>query len=123
MRDLSRSRPLIWVSSSRKDLKTFPAAVQRDLGHALHEAQQGGTPPGAKPLKGFSGASVMEIVADHRTDTYRGVYTARFGDVVFVLHAFQKKSKHGIATPRSEIELIRRRLREAEEVYEEWKQT
>ena len=78
-------------------------------------AQQGDTDPAAKPLKGFGGRGVMEIVADHRGDTWRAVYTVRFRDAVYVLHAFQKKSKSGIATPKKELDLIRQRLAEAEQ--------
>ena len=74
-------------------------------------------PPDAKPLKGFSGAGVVELVEDHRGDTYRAVYTVRFATRIYVLHVFQKKSKHGIATPQKEIELIRARLRWAERLY------
>ncbi len=110
-------KPLRWIASSKKDLKKFPGPVQRDLGYALDEAQHGGTSSDAKPLKGFSGVSVMEIVVDHQTDTYRGVYTAKYGDVVFVLHAFQKKSKHGTEMTQSDKDLIRQRLRAAEMDY------
>ena len=81
--------------------------------------QKGETDPAAKPLKGFGGGSVMEIVADHRGDTWRAVYTVRFRDAVYVLHAFQKKSKSGIATPRKELDLIRQRLAEAERDHRE----
>jgi phage-related protein len=89
-------------------------------GGALWEAQTGGKAPWAKPLKGFGGAGVVEIVADHDGDTYRAVYTVRFADVVYVLHAFQKKSKSGISTPRREIALIEQRLKRAREDYEQW---
>jgi phage-related protein len=89
------------------------------IGHALYAAQKGETDPAAKPLKGFGGGSVLEIVADHRGDTWRSVYTVRFQDAVYVLHAFQKKSKSGIATPKKELELIRQRLAEAERDHRE----
>ncbi len=108
------ARPAVWIGSSRTDLREFPRRVRSDIGHALYAAQQGETDPAAKPLKGFHGARVMEIVARHDTNAYRAVYTAQFADVVYVLHAFQKKSTHGIATPQREIDLIRRRLAEAE---------
>jgi phage-related protein len=111
-------KPVVWIGSSRRDLREMPPQVRRDIGQALYVAQQGLTDPAAKPLKGF-GARVMEIVERYRTDAYRAVYTAHFADTVYVLHVFQKKSKSGIATPKHEIELIRRRLAEAERHYRE----
>jgi phage-related protein len=110
---MSVARPVIWVGSSRRDLRAMPEEVRRNIGQALYAAQQGETDPAAKPLKGFGG-SVMEIVERHRSGTYRAVYTAQFDDAIYVLHVFQKKSKRGIATPKQEIDLIRRRLAEAE---------
>jgi len=107
-------KPVIWIGSSRRDLKGFPKQVRFDIGQALYAAQLGETDPAAKPLKGFGGAKVMEIIDRHNTNTYRAVYTAQFADVIYVLHAFQKKSKRGIATPQKDIELIRRRLAEAQ---------
>jgi phage-related protein len=98
------------MGSSRENLKAFPTEVRRDIGHALYTAQQGETDPAAKLLKGFGGSSVMKIVARHDTDTYRAVYTTRFPGRIYVLHAFQKKSKKGVATPQKEIELIKKRL-------------
>jgi phage-related protein len=112
-------RPVTWVGSSRADLTRFPRPVRRDVGQALYAAQRGETDPAAKPLTGFGGARVMEIVDRHDTNTYRAVYTAQFDEAVYVLHAFQKKSKSGIATPKSEIDLIRRRLAEAERLHRE----
>jgi phage-related protein len=112
-------KPVIWIGSSRRDLREMPQQVRRDIGQALYAAQQGVTDPAAKPLKGFGGARVMEIVEWYRTDTYRAVYTAHFENAVYVLHVFQKKSKSGIATPKHEIELIRRRLAEADRYYRE----
>jgi phage-related protein len=113
------SRPVVWVGSSLEDLGDFPPAVQREIGFALRRAQDGGKHPDAKPLKGFGGASVLEIVEDHDGDTYRAVYTVRFADAVYVLHVFQKKSKKKIATPKHEMELIRTRLKEAERLHAE----
>ena len=84
------------------------------MGYALYVAQCGGKHRDAKPMRGFGGAGVVEVVADHRGDTFRSVYTVRFAQAVFVLHVFQKKSKTGIATPRLEIEMIKNRLSEAE---------
>jgi phage-related protein len=113
------TRPVIWIASSLKDMREFPQQVRKDIGHALYAAQLGETDPSAKPLKGFGGTRVMEIVDRHDTNTYRAVYTAQFADVVYVLHAFQKKSKKGKATPQKDIELIRRRLAEAERQHRE----
>ncbi len=110
---LNPGRPLFWVGSSKRDYCEFPAKVQDNLGFELFLAQTGQHPPSAKPLKGF-GSGVLELVEDYDGDTYRAVYAVRFKEAVYVLHAFQKKSKRGIATPRSDIELIRRRLRDAE---------
>jgi phage-related protein len=87
------------------------------MGYALYQAQVGRKAPSAKPLTGFGGARVLEIVEDHKTDTYRAVYTVKFSELVYVLHAFQKKSKKGIATPKPDIDLIKKRLRLAEEDY------
>jgi phage-related protein len=111
-------RPLMWVGSSRSDLRNFPR-LRRDIGKALYAAQQCETDPAAKPLKGFGGRSVLEIVADFHGDTWRAIYTVRFREAIYVLHAFQKKSKKGIATPWSEMDLIRRRLAEAERLHRE----
>ncbi len=97
-----------------EDLKEFPADVRNAMGYALYQAQLGLKSTSARPLTGFGGASVLEIVDDFQTDTYRAVYTVRFADVVYVLHAFQKKSKKGIATPKADLDLIKRRLRAAE---------
>jgi phage-related protein len=100
-------------------VKSFPAEVRSDVGFALYAAQNGEVDPSAKPMKGFGGASVMEIVAPFAGDTWRAVYTIRFQDVVYVLHAFQKKSKSGRATPKKELELIQQRLAAAEKDYKE----
>jgi len=105
-------RPLFWVGSSKRDYKRFPPRVQDGFGFALFLAQTGQHPPVAKPLKGF-GAGTVELVAEFDGNAYRAVYTVRFRDAVYVLHAFQKKSKRGIATPRRELALIERRLRDA----------
>ena len=110
-------KPVIWVGSSRKDLRAFSRQVRADIGRALYAAQMGDTDPAAKPLKGFGGTRVMEIVDRHDTNTYRAVYTAQFAGIIYVLHAFQKKSKAGIKTPTSELELIARRLKVAQADY------
>jgi phage-related protein len=93
--------------------------VRWDIGHALYTAQQGSTDPAAKPLKGFGGANVMVIVDRHETNAYRAVYTAQFAGTIYVLHAFQKRSKRGTATPRKDIELIEDRLAAARNHYKE----
>ena len=111
-------RPLLWMGSSRDDVRAFPREVRRDIGIALYTAQQGETDPAAKPLRGFGGGSVLEIVSDHRGGTWRAVYTVRFAEAIYVLHAFQKKSKRGVATPAQEIELIRRRLAQVQALRE-----
>ena len=112
-------KPVIWVGSSRNDLRGFPDAVQDHVGYALYVAQRGEKHRDAKALAGFGGAGVVEIVTDYRGDTFRAVYTVRFAGALYVLHAFQKKSKSGRATPRRDLELIKQRLREAERIAKE----
>lgn len=114
-------KPVLWIGSSLKDLRDFPEDVREEIGFALYNVQCGGMPPSAKPLKGYPGATVLEIREDSNTDTYRAVYTVRFAGFVYVLHAFQKKSKHGIATPQADLDLIRKRLLQAEQHYREWR--
>jgi phage-related protein len=114
-----RLKPVRWVGSSRRDLKVFPRPVQREVGQALYAAQCGEDYPSVKALKGFGGRTVLEITAPYDGDTFRAVYTVRFGDAIYVLHAFQKKSKKGIATPQRELELVRQRLAAAERNYRE----
>ncbi|MBF0480029.1 MAG: type II toxin-antitoxin system RelE/ParE family toxin [Candidatus Omnitrophica bacterium] len=106
-----------FVGSSRDDLKEFPEDVRQDIGFALYQAQCGRKSTNAKPLKGFGGAGVLEIRENHDGDTYRAVYTVKFRDALYVLHCFQKKSKSGIKTSGQDIELIKRRLKLAEEDY------
>jgi phage-related protein len=115
-------KPLTWVGSSKRDYIRFPDQVQDDMGYALFVAQMGERPRNAKPLKGFKGAGVLEIVEDYDGDTFRAVYTVRFAQRLYVLHAFQKKSKRGIETPKSEIRLVEQRLRAAEEDYRQRQQ-
>lgn len=107
-------KPLFWVGQSKKDFMAFPQAVHDEVGYALHKAQIGDKHPSAKPLKGFGGTTVLEVVEDYDDDTYRAVYTVRFAGAIYVLHAFQKKAKKGIATPKQDIELIKSRLLVAE---------
>ena len=113
--DEKQIKPVIWVGSSQEDWKNFPDDVQDVMGYALHLAQCGDKAENAKPLKGFKGASVLEITDNYKSDTYRAVYTVKFQESVYILHAFQKKSKKGIATPKSHIQLIEQRLKKAKE--------
>ena len=108
----------MWVSNSKKDLKQMPADVQDVFGFALHLAQDGGKHPQAKPLKGFGGAGLLEVVEDFDTNTYRAVYTVRFGTAIYVLHCFQKKSPSGVRTAKQDVVLIHERLRTAQSDYE-----
>jgi phage-related protein len=114
-------KPLFWIGSSRKDLRSFPNEVKLTMGFALWHAQLGGIHSDVKPLKGFGGAGTLEVVEDYDGNTYRAVYTVKFAGVVYVLHAFQKKSKTGKKTPLHEIDLIRQRLKRAETAHAEWK--
>lgn len=111
-------KPLYWIGSSLKDITRFPAEVQRSVGFALSAAQYGGKHPAAKPWKG-EGPGVLEVVKDYDRDTYRAIYTVRFANAVYVLHAFQKKSPRGISTRQSDIALVRERLKVAQRDYEE----
>ena len=110
-------KPVEWIGSSLDDLRTFAKEVRRVMGQAIDDAQLGAEHPAAKAMRGFAGRSVLEVVEDYRGDAYRAVYTVKFPAVVYVLHAFQKKSKRGITTPQHEIDLIRERLRRAEQHY------
>lgn len=112
-------KPVIWVGSSRKDLRSFPEPVQDHMGYALYVAQRGGRHRDTKTLSGFGGAGVVEVIRDFRGDTFRTVYTLRYAGTVFVLHAFQKKSKTGRETRRADIELVKQRLRDAEQIAKE----
>lgn len=113
-------KPLLWVGTTRKNLKAFPDDVKGAMGYALYLAQTGGKSPDAEPLKGFGGSGVLEIVEDHEGGTYRAVYTVKLAGAVYALHAFQKKSKKGIATPKQDIDLIKERLKRAREHYAAW---
>jgi phage-related protein len=116
---MKMQKPALWIGSSRDDLRAFPDEVRRVMGVAINDAQNGEEHPRAKALKGFGGRSVLEVVDDEDGDTYRAVYTVRFAGVVYVLHAFQKKSKKGIETPKRDIEVIRTRFKLAEAHYRE----
>jgi phage-related protein len=110
-------KPLYWIGSSIKDITGFPSEVQRTVGFALSAAQYGGKHPSAKPWKG-EGPGFLEVVKDHDGDTFRAVYTVRFAHAVYVLHAFQKKSPRGIATRKSDVDLVKERLKIAQRDYE-----
>ena len=111
-------KPLIWIGGSRKDLAAMPRRVQREFGYALHLAQIGSRHAGAKVLRGFGSAGVLEVVENFATDTYRAVYTVRFSRAVYVLHCFKKKSAKGVETPRPDMELILKRLDDARRLSE-----
>ena len=106
----------IWLSDTLKRLKSFPEEVKGEIGYSIHIIQAGKLPENAKHLKGFK-PSVMEIVADYDTNTYRAIYTLKFGEAVYVLHCFQKKSNHGITPPKHVIDLIKQRLKDAENIH------
>lgn len=114
MSDEAPLKPVTWLGSTRKVLQRFPLPVRKSIGFALYHAQKGTKHESAKPLREFGGAGVLEVVEDHRGDTYRAVYTVRFAERVYVLHLFQKKAKQGSKTPKQDIDLIRQRLRTAE---------
>jgi phage-related protein len=120
MNEPKPDKPLFWIGSSWSDLKDCPDEVQDFIGYALHWAQRGGKSPDAKPLQGFGGAGVLEIVDDFDGNTYRAMYTVRFAGAVYALHVFQKKSRKGIATPKQDIELVKARLKRAEDHYAAW---
>ena len=111
-------KPLHWVASSKRDFLTFPEAVRDDMGNALGIVQFGGTPPGAKSWKGL-GPGVLELVESHDGNAYRAVYTVRFAEAAYVLHAFQKKAPSGIRTAQKDVDLVEQRLRAAQRDYEE----
>ena len=113
----NQEKPLKAIASALDDLKEFPEDVQDVMGYALDLAQHGQKHPDAKPLKGFPGAGVLEIVDNYDGDTYRAIYTVKFEGIIYLLHAFQKKSKHGIATSKQDIDLVKRRLQKAQEDY------
>lgn len=113
-------KPILWIGSSKKDLKELPLGVQREIGHSLREIQKGRDSGNTKPLKHLH-EPIREIVVDEREGTFRAAYTVEFKDAVAVLHVFQKKSKKGIETPKQEIELILQRFKQAKIDYHEWR--
>ncbi len=120
MHDTCLMRPLLWIGSSKKDLKEMPVGVRKEIGHSLRELQKGRDPGNTKPLKHLH-EPISEVVVDEREGTFRAAYTVEFKNVVAVLHVFHKKSKSGIATPKKEIDLILQRLKQARVDYHEWK--
>ena len=114
-------RPVRWIGASKEDLSAFPHEVKVRVGGALWDAQLGLKSPLTKALKGFGDAGVLEVVVDFDGNAFRTVYTVRFVEAVYVLHAFQKKSKRGIATPKAELDLVRMRLERAKKDYAQWR--
>jgi len=115
----NKQKTLEWIASSYKDLMALPPDVRRRFGYALSLAQMGDQDDAAKMLKGFGGAGMLEVVEDDAGGTYRAVYTVKYAEAVFVLHCFQKKSKRGIATPKSDMDIIRARLKVADALAQE----
>lgn len=111
-------KPVFWLGNSRDTVRQFPKEVRYEVGFALETAQEGGKAINVVPLVGFGGASVLEVITDGEGGTFRTVYTVRLKDAIYVLHAFQKKSKRGIATPKQDMALVRLRLKVAEEHHE-----
>lgn len=112
-------KEIIWLVGTLEELKSFPEEVQDDIGYALQIAQEGEKHSDAKPLKGFGGAGVLEVVDDFDGETYRAVYTVKFSDALYVLHVFQKKSRKGIKTNKHDVELVKQRLKRAAEIHAE----
>lgn len=111
-------RPLVWMGDSRKNIRAFPQEVRVSVGYALQLVQAGETPLDAKLFKGV-GSGVYEIVKRYDTDTYRAVYAVKIGEKIYVLHAFQKKSKKGIKTPQTDVDLIKQRYKDAQALEEQ----
>lgn len=115
------SKVLLWVGSSRKDMREMPEDVKADFGQALRRVQEGKDPKKAKIFKYLGESGVWELVTHDVGGTFRAVYTVKFADAIIVLHVFQKKSKSGISTPKQDIELISERLKAAKIIYQECK--
>ncbi len=109
---MSEEKQVFWIGDSREVVRDFPGDVRKVIGTALQYAQLGEKHPDAKPLKGFGGATTLEIVSNYDGNAYRAVYTVKISDAVYVLHAFQKKSKKGIKTPKEEMDIVKRRFKE-----------
>ena|SRR5579862_5589097 len=121
MDDKRLMKPVLWIGSTRKDLRDMPEEVQSEIGHSLREIQKGKDPGNTKPLRHLKDPGISEIRVDERQGTFRAVYTIEFKDAIAVLHVFQKKSKSGIATPKKEIDLILQRLKQARIEYSDWR--
>jgi phage-related protein len=121
MKQTYKMKPILWIGSSKKDLKDMPLEVQRDIGHSLRELQKSKDPGNTKSLRHLH-EPISEIVVEERVGTFRAMYTIEFKDAIAVLHVFQKKSKSGISTPKQEIDLALQRLKQARTDYQEWKQ-
>lgn len=117
MTDEFPTKPVIWVGSSKRDFDAFPTEVRAEMGYALYLAQIGDRHRQTKMMTGLPG--VLEVVAAHRGDAFRAIYAVRFASAIFILHAFQKKSKSGISTPQFEMDLVRQRLRDAQDIDKE----
>ena len=113
----AKPKALVWVGSSRRDMRHMPKEIRRSFGVALYAVQTGETPPTAKVLKGFGSAGVLELIEDDAGGTYRAVYTVRYATAIYVLHVFQKKSKRGRETPQRDIDLIKERLKRAGDLH------
>ena len=113
---LTSPKPVVWMADTLTVLREFPEAVREEIGYARYLVQVGGKHPNSKPLRGF-GSGVLEVVSDHQGETFRAVYTVRLAGKIYVLHVFQKKSKKGLATPKSDLELIRQRRQRAMELH------
>jgi phage-related protein len=111
-------KPVVWMGSSKDDLSAFPSEAQHEIGYALYLAQLGEKHPHAKPLKGFGGGGILEIVEDFDRNSYRAVYTVKFEEAVYTLHVFQKKSRAGIKTPKGDLDLVKARLKRAQEIHQ-----
>lgn len=112
-------KDVVFVGSSKRDLKAFPKGARSEAGHAIYLAQKGDRAINALPLTGFGGANVLEVIIPEDGDAFRAVYTVKFETAIYVLHAFQKKSHRGAKTPLRDMELIRSRLKDAEVIHRE----
>src|SRR5712672_1660198 len=113
----TRTKLLVWIAASRREMRSMPKEIRRSFGVALYAVQNGETPPVAKMLKGFGNAGVLELIENDAGGTYRAVYTVRFATAVYVLHVFRKKSKRGRETPQRDLDLIKERLKRAGELH------
>ena len=115
IRNMPTLRPVVWLGNSKKNIQRFPPEVQKLIGDELQLIQLGDMPKDAKPFKGV-GSGVFEIALQYDQEAYRCVQAVQLGRKIYVLHAFQKKSKKGIATPQKDVDLIKKRYKEAMEL-------